>query len=134
MARMRAFFFLAMLVMIPSLALPLDVPRDHWAASAVEDVVKRGWLQGYPGGAFKGEVALDRYQLATTLARVLADTPLPREAAEDPPEVRFKDVKSSHWALPGIQRMVGEGVGAGFSRSNLPRRIGADPLPAGGGA
>lgn len=93
-----------------SLALPLDVPRDHWAASAVEDVVKRGWLQGYPDGTFRGELALDRYQLATTLARVLTDSPLPTQETE----VRFKDVKPSHWALPGIRRMVGEGLVQGF--------------------
>jgi len=107
---MRVFSFLTFAVTFFCLALPLDVPSDHWAAPAVEDVVKRGWLQGYPGGAFRGEVALDRYQLATTLARVLADSPLPiREA-----EVRFKDVKPNHWALPGIRRMVGEGLVQGF--------------------
>ncbi len=90
--------------------LPPDVPADHWTAQAVEQVVARGWLQGYPGGGFRGEVPLDRYQLATTLARVLADSPLPvREA-----EVRFLDVKPNHWALPGIRRMVGEGLVQGF--------------------
>lgn len=110
MPLMRIFWFVMVFVTAWSLALPLDVPNDHWAAAAVEEVVKRGWLQGYPGGAFRGEVALDRYQLATTLARVLADSPLPvREA-----EVHFKDVKPNHWALPGIRRMVGEGLVQGF--------------------
>ncbi len=110
MPSMRILPFVTLFVTIWSLALPLDVPGDHWAAPAVGEVVKRGWLQGYPGGAFRGEVALDRYQLATTLARVLADSPLPvREA-----EVRFKDVKPNHWALPGIRRMVGEGLVQGF--------------------
>ncbi len=110
MPSMRILAFVTLFVTIWSLALPLDVPGDHWAASAVEEVVKRGWLQGYPGGTFRGEVALDRYQLATTLARVLADSPLPvREA-----DVRFKDVKPNHWALPGIRRMVGEGLVQGF--------------------
>ncbi len=70
----------------------------------------RGWLQGFPGGLFKGEVRLDRFQLATTLARVLADSPLPAREAE----VRFKDVKPNHWALPGIRRMLGEGLLQGF--------------------
>lgn len=110
MPLMRIISFVMVFVTVWSLALPLDVPNDHWAAPAVEEVVKRGWLQGYPGGTFRGEVALDRYQLATTLARVLADSPLPiREA-----EVRFKDVKPNHWALPGIRRMVGEGLVQGF--------------------
>lgn len=91
-------------------ALPNDVPADHWAAQAVGQVTARGWLQGFPGGLFKGEVRLDRFQLATTLARVLADSPLTAQEAE----VRFKDVKPNHWALPGIRRMVGEGLVQGF--------------------
>ncbi|WP_297852540.1 S-layer homology domain-containing protein [Meiothermus sp.] len=107
---MRIFIFVTFLVTVCSFALPNDVPADHWAAVAVADVVQRGWLQGYPGGAFRGQVSLDRYQLATTLARVLADSPLPAREAE----VRFKDVKPNHWALPGIRRMVGEGLVQGF--------------------
>lgn len=110
MPLMRILSFVMALVTAWSLALPLDVSHDHWAATAVDEVVKRGWLQGYPGGTFRGEVALDRYQLAATLARVLADSPLPVRDAE----VRFKDVKPNHWALPGIRRMVGEGLVQGF--------------------
>lgn len=91
-------------------ALPNDVPADHWAAQAVGQVTARGWLQGFPGGLFKGEVRLDRFQLATTLARVLANSPLAAQEAE----VRFTDVKPNHWALPGIRRMVGEGLVQGF--------------------
>lgn len=107
---MRFFVYITFLVAALGWALPVDVPQDHWAASAVAEVVARGWLQGYPGGSFRGEVALDRYQLATTLARVLTDSLLPvREA-----EVRFKDVKPNHWALPGIRRVVGEGLVQGF--------------------
>ncbi|GIW37879.1 MAG: hypothetical protein KatS3mg074_277 [Meiothermus sp.] len=107
---MRFFVYVTFFVTLWAGALPNDIPKDHWAAPAVAEVVARGWLQGYPGGAFKGELSLDRYQLATTLARVLADSPLPvRES-----EVRFKDVKPNHWALPGIRRMVGEGLVLGF--------------------
>lgn len=61
MPLMRILSFVMALVTAWSLALPLDVPHDHWAATAVDEVVKRGWLQGYPGGTFRGEVALDRY-------------------------------------------------------------------------
>ena len=106
---MRTIIFVTVFV-TAAWALPNDVPPDHWAVQAVEQVVARGWLQGYPGGGFRGEVPLDRYQLATTLARVLADSRLPvREA-----EVRFRDVKPNHWALPGIRRMIGEGLVQGF--------------------
>jgi len=29
-----------------------DVPRDHWAFSAVEELREKGILRGYPGGTF----------------------------------------------------------------------------------
>ncbi len=106
---MRFLFFVTVFV-TAAFALPNDVPADHWAAQAVSQVTARGWLQGFPGGLFKGEVRLDRFQLATTLARVLADSPLAAQEAE----VRFKDVKPNHWALPGIRRMLGEGLLQGF--------------------
>ncbi|MCS7069054.1 MAG: S-layer homology domain-containing protein [Meiothermus sp.] len=106
---MRMLFFVTVFV-TTAFALPNDVAADHWAAQAVGQVTARGWLQGFPGGQFKGEVRLDRFQLATTLARVLADSPMPVQEAE----VRFKDVKPNHWALPGIRRMVGEGLVQGF--------------------
>lgn len=54
MPLMRIALFVMVFVTAWSLALPLDVPNDHWAAAAVGEVVKRGWLQGYPGGAFRG--------------------------------------------------------------------------------
>ncbi|RDI94945.1 S-layer protein [Meiothermus sp. QL-1] len=107
---MRLFAQAVFLATLFAWALPSDLSKDHWAFQAVQEVTARGWLQGYPDGRFRGEVALDRYQLATILARVLADSPLPvREA-----EVRFKDVVPNHWALPGIRRMVGEGLVEGF--------------------
>jgi len=48
-----------------------DVAATHWARAAVELLVKRGILTGYPDSTFRGEGPVTRYQLALILARVL---------------------------------------------------------------
>lgn len=48
-----------------------DIPEDHWALEAVEKLVQKGVITGYPDGAFQGKNRVDRYELAATLARSL---------------------------------------------------------------
>ncbi len=55
--------------------LPPDVPKDHWAREAVEYLVGRGYIVGYPDGAFRGDSPLTRYQLALALYRLLSTAP-----------------------------------------------------------
>ncbi|MER3480942.1 MAG: S-layer protein [Meiothermus sp.] len=90
-------------------ALPPDVPPDHWASAAVGRVLEAGWMQGFPGGGFQGDSRLNRFQLATTLGRVL-DTLGAREEAP----AAFKDVKADHWAAPYLGRVVAAGLVQGF--------------------
>src|SRR5579871_3470216 len=52
---------------------PSDVPKDHWAYSAVEDLAGKGLIKGYPPeGNFFGKRTVTRYEMATILQRVLA--------------------------------------------------------------
>jgi len=46
-----------------------DVPKGHWAESAVRALLERGILTGYPDGTFKGTQAVNRYEAATMLYR-----------------------------------------------------------------
>lgn len=48
-----------------------DVPQGHWAHEAVEALTKSGILTGYPDGAFRGDRAVTRYELAQVLYRTL---------------------------------------------------------------
>jgi len=48
-----------------------DVPQDHWAAGSVERLRSVGMLQGFPDGAYYGNLALSRYQMAVLLDRML---------------------------------------------------------------
>ena len=48
-----------------------DVPTDHWAYSAVQDLTDKGVIQGYPDGTFSGKRALTRYEFAQALAKAI---------------------------------------------------------------
>jgi hypothetical protein len=49
-----------------------DVPVDHWAYQAVQDLADKGYVIGYPDGTFSGKRALTRYEFAMALSRVVA--------------------------------------------------------------
>lgn len=50
-----------------------DVPRDHWAYEALQNLAKQGIVEGYNGN-FNGDQTLTRYEIAEILARVMAKT------------------------------------------------------------
>src|SRR5690625_3729617 len=52
-------------------AQPSDVPVDHWAYSAVIKLVDLGYLPLDEQLAFRGDQPVDRYTLASIVARIL---------------------------------------------------------------
>jgi hypothetical protein len=51
---------------------PQDVPRDHWAYSAVQDLASKGLIRGYPpNGDFFGARSVTRYEMAAIVDRIL---------------------------------------------------------------
>ncbi|MFB6290234.1 MAG: S-layer homology domain-containing protein [Candidatus Bipolaricaulia bacterium] len=48
-----------------------DVPKDHWAYQDIQYLAERGIITGLPGGTYKGEQAITRYQVATLVARTV---------------------------------------------------------------
>lgn len=52
---------------------PRDVPSDHWAYAAVQDLAGKGLIKGYPAsGDFFGKRTVTRYEMATVVQRALA--------------------------------------------------------------
>ena len=49
-----------------------DVPANHWAYEAVNSMVEKGIIQGYPDNTFKGNTSVTRYQMAMMTAQALA--------------------------------------------------------------
>ena len=48
-----------------------DVPANHWAYQAVQDLADKGYVKGYPDGKFLGKRDLTRYEFATVLDRIV---------------------------------------------------------------
>jgi hypothetical protein len=48
-----------------------DVPADHWAKDAVNELAARGLVTGYPDGTFGGKRVLNRYEFAVVNQRIL---------------------------------------------------------------
>ncbi|WP_347241113.1 S-layer homology domain-containing protein [Thermus sp.] len=48
-----------------------DVPAGHWAKEAVEAMVAKGIISGFPDGTFRGNQNLTRYQAALIIYRLL---------------------------------------------------------------
>ncbi|MEB3221899.1 MAG: S-layer homology domain-containing protein [Candidatus Sericytochromatia bacterium] len=49
-----------------------DVPPDHWAYRAIQQLTERyGVMDGYPDGTFRGTRTVTRYELAAALTRVM---------------------------------------------------------------
>ena len=48
-----------------------DVPLNHWAYKAVEDLTEKGLIVGFPNGTFKGNKPLTRYSFAMVVSRML---------------------------------------------------------------
>lgn len=66
---------------------PVDVPANHWAYQAVKQLVDKGYLGLYQDQTFRGDQPVDRYTLATVVAKIL------KEAASDGTKTNREDVK-----------------------------------------
>ena len=66
-----------LVVLLLVIALPVfaqefpDVPPDHWAYQAVQELVNAGIIEGYPDGTYGGRRAMTRYEFAQAIARAI---------------------------------------------------------------
>lgn len=58
-----------------------DVPSDHWAYDAIAMLAEDGILEGYGDGTFNGTKAMNRYEMAEIVSKVVAkyDTARPAD-------------------------------------------------------
>jgi len=52
---------------------PTDVPPTHWSYQAVKLLIDKGYLQLYQDQTFQGDKPVDRYTLATVVAKILTE-------------------------------------------------------------
>lgn len=73
---------LFMVILVLACAIPAlaqgpftDVPSDHWAYDAINQLQKDGILIGYPDGTFAGKRNITRYEFAVAIARLMGIIP-----------------------------------------------------------
>jgi hypothetical protein len=82
--------------------------RNHWASSAIAQLLAGGILAGYPDGTFRPENPLTRAEMAKILS-LSFDLPLVRSAT-----LPFNDLEASSWATPYIERLWKGKIVEGF--------------------
>ena len=64
---------LAVVFSVPAIAAPFpDVPSNHWAYDAVNELASKGLIIGYPDGTFRGNNPLTRYEFAMVISRLIS--------------------------------------------------------------
>ena len=49
-----------------------DVPRDHWAYDAIEQLAADNVIEGYGDGTYRGDRAITRYEMAQMVAKAMS--------------------------------------------------------------
>ncbi|MCB5702636.1 S-layer homology domain-containing protein [Megasphaera elsdenii] len=91
-----------------------DVAENHWAYKYVTTLAKKGILEGYPDGEFKGDRMMTRYEFAAIVYRIVesgvgsTDPELSKLVKEFSPElqyIRIDTIQKNHNGKPTIERV-----------------------------
>ncbi|WP_196426386.1 S-layer homology domain-containing protein [Paenibacillus campinasensis] len=78
-----------------------DVPANHWAKSAIDSAVKKGYFKGYGDGTFRPNANITRAEFAALMARVSNNESKSSQGT-------YPDIKG-HWAESAIQQATTKG-------------------------
>ncbi|MEO2255771.1 S-layer homology domain-containing protein [Paenibacillus amylolyticus] len=92
-----------------------DVPSTHWASSAINSAVERGYFKGYADGTFKPSSPVTKAEMASILGR-LSDQP----NASTQEQNNFTDIPE--WAKSGVSIAIAKGF---ISPSNYKGKLDA---------
>lgn len=91
-----------------------DVAENHWAYKYVTTLAKKGILEGYPDGEFKGDRMMTRYEFAAIVYRIVesgvgsTDPELSKLVKEFSPElqyIRIDTIQKDRNGKPAIERV-----------------------------
>ncbi|WP_455598459.1 S-layer homology domain-containing protein [Cloacibacillus sp.] len=88
---MKTFVAVSLLVLILAFAAPtpsmanafMDVPQGYWAYDAMKLLTSRGILSGYSNDIFKGTNPVNRYEMASAVARMLSSINIEKADEQD---------------------------------------------------
>lgn len=68
--------FIAAVLPVSAASIPTDVSPDHWAYKAVVSLVDKGYLTYFQDGAFRGDLPVDRFNMAVIVSKILNEVAL----------------------------------------------------------
>ena len=98
-----------------------DIPANHWAGDAVEEIADLGIVIGFPDGTFRGNEAFTRYQSALVVSRLLAVIEANMDAAMADVDSALSGLRAamqdlaSDVAAQGVRLAAAESAIAGIS-------------------
>ena len=75
--KLTAFITTALMIGATSVSLAnpfADVPTDHWAYDAIDQLAADGIIEGYNDSTYGGDKAITRYEMAQVVARAMANS------------------------------------------------------------
>ncbi len=90
-----------------------DVPKNHWAWTMIQSMVKQRVITGYPDGTFKPNAPVQRQHVALMLTRAM-ELELKKEA------LAFDDIPATHPYAEVIQRVQQAGLFDGVNGNFNP--------------
>lgn len=97
-----------------------DVPDTYMGHNAIMSAVNAGILNGHEG-KFHGNKLVNRFQMATVLAKILAKKGIKIDSPESP--VQFTDLAPSHWAYGAAQSVMEAGILQGYEDKFHGKRL-----------
>ncbi|HEY9285229.1 MAG TPA: S-layer homology domain-containing protein [Pyrinomonadaceae bacterium] len=89
-----------------------DVPKDHWAAPQIKELVMRKITSGCGSNSFCPDAAVSRGSMAVLICTAMGVSPPPTDV---PAGERFSDVAPDHNLAPFIYELKRRGVVTGFA-------------------
>ncbi|MCX7748128.1 MAG: S-layer homology domain-containing protein [Clostridia bacterium] len=74
-----------------------DIKENHWAYDAINEMVKRGVLSGYPDSTFKPNKSVTRAEFAKMMVLAL------ELSLKNPETSTFKDIDKQNWVFPFVE-------------------------------
>ncbi|MEE8637908.1 MAG: S-layer homology domain-containing protein, partial [Candidatus Margulisiibacteriota bacterium] len=103
-------FILAVFLVSPSFAQFMDIPKGHEAQAAVQKLLRNKIIELPPSRKFNGSSAVDMYQMAFILDRLLGYAGKLKEIEAQPLEEFYVDVPPGHYAHKAVRDLVKFGL------------------------
>lgn len=90
-----------------------DVTSTHWAFGIIGELCSKGYVKGYPGGAFKPDNNITRAEFTRILTKVLG------LSDKKPAASMFSDITPADWYYGAVQAAAGAGIVKGYDNGKF---------------